>query len=175
MLIYHAPPDRLSVPDTSLDCFVIEGMNLTSKRVIAGILAFTAVYAGGWAEFAPASFYTSFPGAGHRWISVLGPYDEHLVRDVGGLYLALCAVTVWAVVRPSVAGFAQVGVGWLVFSIPHFVFHMFHLDMYGAIDAIGNVVTLGGTLVLAALLLAPGTMRGSAAGSAALAAGRENR
>jgi hypothetical protein len=148
-------------------------MSLRSKQVIAGVLAFTALYAGGWAEFAPASFYTSFPGAGHRWISVLGPYDEHLVRDVGGLYLALCAVTVWTIVLPGAMGFAQIGVGWLVFSIPHFVFHMFHLDMYGTTDAIGNVVTLGGTLVLAALLLVPAGGRGPRTGSAAAAAAKE--
>jgi hypothetical protein len=149
-------------------------MSLRSKRVIAGILAFTALYTGGWAEFAPASFYHSFPGAGHRWISVLGPYDEHLVRDVGGLYLALCAVTVWAIIRPGALGFAQAGVGWLVFSVPHFVFHMFHLDTYGTADTIGNVVTLGGTLVLAALLLAPASTRSPAAGGAVPAAGKAN-
>ena len=130
-------------------------MNIRGKQVAAGILALTAVDVGAWAEFAPKSFYDSFPGFGHHWVSLSGPYDEHLVRDVGGLYLALFAISVWAVVRPRGETFALVGAGWLVFSIPHFVFHAFHLDEFGTADKLGNVIGLGATIVLAALLVLP--------------------
>ena len=43
---------------------------------------------GVWALFLPKSFYTDFPSSGRDWVSALGPYDEHLVRDVGELNLA---------------------------------------------------------------------------------------
>ena len=38
---------------------------------------------------APHNWYGEFPVGSGRWISSLGPYDEHLVRDFGSLYLAL--------------------------------------------------------------------------------------
>lgn len=75
-------------------------------------------------------------------------------------------MSVWAVLQPRTETLAMIGAGWLAFSIPHFVYHMFHLDMYGTADKIGNVVTLGGTCILAALLLLPtaGSARSRAAG-----------
>jgi len=133
----------------------LDRMRNRTKQVTSAILAVTAVYVGAWAELAPRSFYDSFPGFGHRWVSAAGPYNEHLVRDVGGLYLALLLVSLWAVVRSRGEIFALAGCAWLVFSVPHFVFHMAHLDGFGAADKAGNVVSLGGTIVLAALLLLP--------------------
>jgi hypothetical protein len=90
----------------------------------------------------------------------LGPYNEHLTRDVGGLYLALLAISLWAVLRPSAETFGLVGAGWLVFSVPHLIFHLNHLDMLDTANRIGNVVALGGTLMLAVLLLWPASRSG---------------
>lgn len=130
-------------------------MRTPTKQVIAGVLGLSAADMGFWACFAPRSFYRSFPLPGHHWVAAMGPYNEHMTRDVGALYLALLVLSVWAVVRPRRETLAVAGAGWLAFSVPHFAFHLVHLDMYGAADRIGNVVTLGGTLVLAALLLWP--------------------
>lgn len=130
-------------------------MEIRTKRAISGVLALSALYVGAWAELAPDSFYRSFPGAGHHWVSMLGPYNEHLIRDVGGLYLVLAAITLWAAVRPRPESLALVATGWLVFSVPHFVFHIVHLDPMSAADQAGNIVALGGTIVLAALLFIP--------------------
>ncbi len=128
-------------------------MSLSWKRAVVGVLGLTAAFAGVWASVAPHAFYTSFPLPGHHWVSPLGPYNEHLTRDVGGLYLALLVISGWAAVRPRVETFAMVGVAWLAFSIPHLIYHSMHLDMFSTSDAVGNGVTLGGTVVLAALLL----------------------
>lgn len=58
-------------------------------RTLLLALAVPAGAAGGWALFAPRSWYDSFPaGEGHTWIKALGPYNEHLSRDVGALFLA---------------------------------------------------------------------------------------
>lgn len=134
----------------------LDRMRNRTKQVTSAILAVTAGYVGAWAELAPRSFYDSFPGFGHHWVSAAGPYNEHLVRDVGGLYLALLLVSLWAVVRSRGEIFALAGCAWLVFSVPHFAFHLVHLDGFDAADKTGNVVSLGGTIVLAALLLLPG-------------------
>lgn len=88
-------------------------------------------------------------------MSVLGPYNEHLVRDVGGLYLALMTISVWAALRSRDDTFGLVGLAWEAFSVPHLVFHAAHLNIYEAVDRVGNAVALGGTVVLSAVLLVP--------------------
>jgi hypothetical protein len=129
-------------------------MTRIGSRVVAGILAGSAVVVGGWAEFGPASFYDHFPGAGHEWIAPIGAYDEHLVRDVGAAYLALFVLSLWALFGTRRDALLA-GSVWTTFSAPHLVFHLFHLDEFGAGDKIGNVVALGAVAVLGLLLLVP--------------------
>ena len=69
----------------------------TRLRVGLWFLVVSGVMVGAWAQFLPQAFYDSFPGLGRSWVSVDGPFNEHLVRDVGGLYLALSAVTLIAI------------------------------------------------------------------------------
>jgi hypothetical protein len=130
-------------------------MSTRSKQIAAAVLALSAADVGGWATFAPRSFFTSFPLPGHHWLTALAPYNEHLTRDVGGLYLALLVLSAWAGLRPHPETFRITGAAWLAFSVPHLAFHLLHLGMYDFADKVGNVLTLGGTVLLAALLLVP--------------------
>ena len=59
------------------------------QRITLAVLAVQGLVLGCWAAFAPRSLYDDFPGFGHHWVVVDGPYNEHLVRDVGSLFLAL--------------------------------------------------------------------------------------
>ena len=74
-------------------------MNTSIARVIAGALAASAAYIGGWAMAMPHSFFTTFPGLGVAWVAPLGAYNEHLVRDVGGLYAALLVFSGWTAAK----------------------------------------------------------------------------
>ena len=87
-------------------------MNTTARRAILLATAVVGLYVGGWALVAPGSFYASFPGLGMIWVAVDGPCDEHLVRDVGALYLGLAAASVVAAASHRVeAGRAVAAVG----------------------------------------------------------------
>jgi hypothetical protein len=130
-------------------------MSLRIKRVVAALLAVVAAVVGVWAAAFPASFYGDFPLPGRHWVSALGPYNEHLTRDVGGLYLGLLVVTVWAWRRPSRTAMSVTGGAWLMFNAQHLLWHSLHLAVFPTIDRIGNVVSLAGVLVLAVLLLIP--------------------
>lgn len=123
--------------------------------MVAAVLGASAATVGGWAQFAPRSWYDSFPLPGRHWVSLLGPFNEHLARDVGGLYLALLTISFWAVLRPRPETLRLTGAAWLVFSVPHLVFHLLHLEMFPPPDRIANVVALGGTVLLAGVLLLP--------------------
>ena len=63
-------------------------MNTTTPTVATGVLTASALYVGWWASLAPRSFYDSFPGLNRMWVGGDGPYNEHLVRDIGGLGLS---------------------------------------------------------------------------------------
>ena len=57
-----------------------------------------------------------------------GPYNEHLVRDFGAMNLALAAVTLAALYYGSRRRPRAAAIGWLVFSIPHAMYHFRHLS-----------------------------------------------
>jgi hypothetical protein len=128
------------------------GVSIRVKQVMASILAASAALVGAWASFAPHSFYVDFPWPGRHWVSEVGPYDEHLVRDVGGLYLALLVITVWAVVRGTDEWLRVTGVSWTVFNLLHFAFHADHLDGLTTFDKISQTASLGVLLIVALAL-----------------------
>lgn len=122
-------------------------------RVLLAIIAIGYVGVGAWAALAPRSFYDNFPASGHHWVSVDGPFNEHLVRDVGVLNLALAAVTIAALARPD-RYFVQVVAGaTLVYSAPHFLYHLFHLDLFDTTDKVLQMGSLAITVIAPALLL----------------------
>ncbi len=131
------------------------GVRIRGKQVAAGVLGLSAVVVGAWAAAAPDSFFSSFPLPGHHWVTPLGPYNEHMTRDVGGLHLSLFVVS--RVGRDAAAtrdvragGRGLAGVQRPAPRLPlHAPGHVLRRR------ALGNVVTLGGTVVLAALLLLP--------------------
>ncbi len=115
-------------------------------RVALLLLAVAGLYQGVWAQVGPRSFFEQFPG-GMSWVAVEGPYNEHLVRDIGGLVNGLSVVAIvaaWSLSRPLLAANA---LGWLVYAVPHLAFHVIHpLDDAG-MQAL-NVLILSGEVVL---------------------------
>lgn len=50
-------------------------------RISLLVLAANPLSAEAWALLFPRGFYEDFPVRGWGWVSTLGPYNEHLVRD----------------------------------------------------------------------------------------------
>jgi hypothetical protein len=116
-------------------------------------LAISQASTGLWALVAPRSFYDDFPAGRGGWVSALGPYNEHLTIDYGALSLALVTVLVAAALAMERRLVMVAAGAYLVWSVPHFVYHLITLDAYGTGDAIGNVVTLAVTVVLPIALI----------------------
>ena len=128
------------------------GVSRTAARAVLGILAAIQLTDGVYALFAPRSFYDDFP-LGRGWVEALPEYSEHLVRDIGALFLAtgvFLAATAWILERRLVL---VALVSFLVFSVPHFVFHSFNLEPYSTGDALGNFVALLFTVIAPTALL----------------------
>jgi len=129
-------------------------VNSTVVRVGLAVLAIQGAVLGVWAGFAPRSFYDDFPGLGRHWVMVDGPYNEHLVRDVGWLNLALTVVTVWAMVALARALVLATLVAWLVADLPHLGYHAAHLDGLSTGDGTAEIISLAlGPAVAAALVV----------------------
>ena len=123
------------------------------RRIVLLVTAATGTFVGAWAAGFPQSFYDSFPGFGFMWISIDGPFNEHLIRDVGALYLAIAAIALYAVFARNRAATRATGIAWVVFGVPHLTYHLLHLEGLSAADVIGNVVSLGASLLLGVALL----------------------
>ncbi len=117
------------------------------------VLAFTPAVVGLWATVSPRGFFDDFPGAGHHWVSAVSTYDEHLVRDVGALYLGslvlLALAWVWLDRRLVQAAL----VSYVVAALPHLVYHLTALDGFSTGDAIAEIAGLALNVVLPLWLL----------------------
>ena len=130
-------------------------MNTILRRILLGILAILAAFVGLWAGALPHSFYSSFPGMGLHWVSTDGPFNEHLVRDVGALYLGFAAAAVAAIVSRSSSPGRVVGIGWTLFGILHIGYHLAHPEGSAGSQA-ATIASLGASLILGLALLLPG-------------------
>lgn len=127
-------------------------MNTPFRRCLLTLTVILGLYVGVWAQFFPHAFYTSFPGFGLNWISLDGAENEHLIRDVGSLYLALTAISIAGLFAKTATVGRVAGLGWAVFGVLHFVYHIGHI-VGGPVDIVGTVVSLGISAALGILLV----------------------
>jgi len=98
------------------------------------------------AVVAPRTFFDDFPFFSH-WVERLPPYNEHLVTDVGGLYLGFAVVlglAAWRLERYLVLAACA---GFLTMAIPHLLFHATHLAGFDTVNAIAELAALASLLV----------------------------
>ncbi len=118
-----------------------------SARLALGFLLISSLSIGLPAAIAPHTFYDDFPFVAH-WVELLPPYNEHLVTDVGGLYLGFAVLFAWAAWTLDRTLVQAVSVAWLLTAAIHLFFHAGHLDGFSTADAIAEIASL-------ALLLIP--------------------
>ena len=122
-------------------------------RAALAVLGIVQLINGLYALGAPRSFYDDFP-LGRGWVEALPAYNEHLVRDVGGLFIAT-AVVLLAAARSLERRLVVVAcVSFLCFSVPHTIYHFLNLGPYGSFDAVANVLALAATVLIPVWVLA---------------------
>ncbi len=133
-------------------------MRTTVKALLAWF-AFFGLTIGTWQQFAPASFYADFPGFGRHWVSPDGPYNEHLLRDVGQGNLAVGTVALVALLAGGVWLARAVGLAAVVVNVPHQIYHQANLSVLPTTaDQVLQSVTLA-AVSLAAIALVILTFR----------------
>ena len=130
---------------------------MRSRLARFGVILFAVSGAGlgAYATLAPRHYFDHFPGGGHRWVAMDGPYNEHLMRDYGALNLALGVIAVCTLVYWSRPMVVAVSLAEIVYWLLHLEYHLFHLHRFGrAADQVGAVVALLTVPVVGGLLLA---------------------
>lgn len=118
-------------------------MNGRGARVLFGAMALALGGVGAWALLAPDAFYSDFPAIGGRhWLRPLGDYNEHMVRDFGGLNLGLAAAAVVAAIALTRSAALCAAAAWEAYSLPHLAFHAAHTEPYSASDNALNLFVL---------------------------------
>jgi hypothetical protein len=104
-----------------------------------------------WGELSPHGFYSSFPGFGHHWVSVMGAYDEHLVRDYAaseiGFAVLLVCMAIWFERRLVLVG----GLAFIAATLLHFAYHLTTTGMLSTAD---NIASLGSFVLEMAVVAA---------------------
>ncbi|MGP4043622.1 hypothetical protein [Streptomyces sp. 2A115] len=108
---------------------------------------------GVWALFAPRSFYDGFPLPGYGWLAKFPPYNEHLVRDLGALSLALTAVLALAAVSLERRLVRTAAFGCLAFTVPHLAFHVAHLGRFDTADVIAQLISQVAPIAVSGIVL----------------------
>ena len=116
-------------------------------RLALAVLCVAALSIGLTAAAFPHAFYDDFPFL-TRWVELLPPFNEHLVTDVGGLYLGFAILFGWAAWSFERALVRPLCIAWLLTASLHLIFHAGHLEGFGTADAIAEITSL-------ALLLLP--------------------
>jgi len=75
------------------------------------------------------------------------------VRDVGEFNLSFALLFIWTTISPERRLIWPVLWAWLVYAVPHFIYHLNHLMHFALVDQIGQVVALGFVILLPLVLL----------------------
>src|ERR1051325_10056485 len=99
-------------------------MPRTITRVLLVVFGLVEAVVGIWPLVSPTGFYQDFPGFRTGWVAMDGPFNEHLLRDLGGLHPALPAMLIGAAVIGTTAVARLAAVAALLFGLPHFLYHL---------------------------------------------------
>jgi AhpD family alkylhydroperoxidase len=99
----------------------------------------------------PRGWFESFP-LGRDWVEALPPFNEHLVIDVGSLFLGIGVLAVLAAVWLERRLVIATCVAWLLYAVPHTIYHSIEQPL-GTGDAIANLTALAATVLGPGLIL----------------------
>ena len=123
------------------------------RKALLWSVAAPSAITGLWALLAPSSWYENFPGLGLVWLPETGAYNEHLARDYGGALLALAVLLAWLAVAPRARLAVAAPVAYLVWALPHLVYHVANVEQLSTADNVVNLAILAGSVAVPAFLL----------------------
>lgn len=132
------------------DAPLLLGQRRRTLRLVLGLNAALDATMGASATLAPHSFYRHVLG-----VDLLGPYNQHLLSDVGGFYLGFGLLFAWAARNLARELVRAACASAVLTSILHFTYHAQHLEHFtggqGATQTAGLAIAIA--LPIIALLI----------------------
>lgn len=126
------------------------------------LIAGVATVMGAWAFAFPRGFFDDFPVQGAQWVSTLGEFNDHLLRDFGSAQVGLGIAGMVAARTGALAAIRSILIGFVAFGALHLSFHLTTTGQFTAASGASQIVALV-TFVAIPLALLGSTQRGSAA------------
>jgi len=123
-------------------------MNHALLRAGMWFLTFVELAVGLVATLAPRAFYDYVP-----WVDLAPPFSEHLMRDYGAMNLALGLVTAVAAITMERVMVRTALAAYLLFAVPHLLFHVTHHHHYTTSQAVIETTALAVAVLLPLALL----------------------
>lgn len=112
-------------------------------RIGLAILFLDELVVGAWNAISPETFFRNFPT-----VDLTPPFSEHYARDFGGATLGIALLLGIALFVPKAHFVIPAALAFSIFAVPHFFFHVAHLE--GA--TIGEAIVLTAANAIVALL-----------------------
>ena len=113
------------------------------RRRVVVVLAVVCLAVGLLGVLAPHTFYRHVVG-----VDMLGPYNEHLLTDVGGFYLGFALLFAWCARSRSVELRRAGCAAFALTQVLHFAYHAAHLSHFSTVQASEQTIALGALMVL---------------------------
>jgi len=123
----------------------------TAFRIAFALVGLAQAEIGIWGLAAPRSFFDHYPGLGHHWVSALGTYNEHLVRDFAAAELGFAVLLICAAIWFERRLVLVAGGAFLLATLPHFAYHLTTTDSFRTAD---NAASLAGFAIELAVVAA---------------------
>jgi len=127
------------VPGLAVDAGRPVSHRVRAWALVAGVA--TALL-GAWAFFFPQSFFEDFPVEGAHWVSTLGRFNDHLMRDYGGAQVGLGIAAILVALRRSSMGIAAVMTGFIAFGTLHLGYHFTTFGLFAPGSAASQAIAL---------------------------------
>ena len=108
---------------------------------------------GVWAFFFPNAFFDDFPVAGAEWVSTLGSFNEHLLRDYGSAQIGLGVAAILMALQKSSTGISAVMTGYVSFGTLHLGYHFTTFGFFSAGSAVTQAVALATFIAIPVIVL----------------------
>ena len=119
-------------------------LDLPSRVVTGWTLAagLGSLAMGLWGFCWPFGFFEDFPVPGAGWVSTLGDYNEHLVRDFGAAQIGLGLAAAITAFQRSREGTVAILSGFIVFGLLHLGYHLATFHHFSTGSALAQATVL---------------------------------
>lgn len=123
---------------------VTERRSITPESVQRWTMAIAgaATLMGAWAFAFPRGFFDDFPVQGAQWVSTLGEFNDHLLRDFGSAQVGLGVAGMVAARTGALEAIRSILIGFVAFGALHLSFHLTTLGEFTAASWASQIVAL---------------------------------